>query len=206
MPWDGNNRKDGTQALKSIKFWAVIAIPLFIFLGQLTYFYWIYHEKPIIPEKVEMVLIYSGAEDREDAARFWGQLPNSPLLLFSGQGYSPIILSKELGISQNRILVEGRAKTTDQNARYCAPIIGQLKVHSVLLALPWYHLPRALFLTRYYLLGSGITVKPYATIPLPPGWFFNHWFWEELFKFWGSLGRIVLSWFGIEDWPHHFDS
>ncbi len=34
--------------------------------------------------------------------------------------------------------------------------------------------------------------------------FWNILFWEDYFKFWGSLTRIALSWVGINNWPPHF--
>ena len=150
------------------------------------------------PPSADMVLVYSGGDDRILFAEHWEDAKT--LFLFSGWDYTRERLEKRLELG-NRMMVEGKARTTDQNARYCAPLVRQAGVHNIVLALPWYHLPRALFLTRYYLMGSGITVTPYATTPLPPGWFLKPHFWEELAKFWGSLFRIGLSWVGIENWP-----
>ncbi len=146
----------------------------------------------------DLVLIYSGNEDRTEFFREW--TGPRPIFLFSGEDYNSWKLKREVE-SGKPFLLENRARTTDQNARYCAPMILRTGAKRVVLALPWYHLPRALFLTRYYLLGRGISVTPYATTPLPSGWFFRPFFWEEMVKFWGSLGRIALSWVGVENWP-----
>jgi uncharacterized SAM-binding protein YcdF (DUF218 family) len=149
-------------------------------------------------------LVYSGDGDRPKLADLWSHRPQAPLFLFSGCDYSQGVLEREMGLGPDRILLEGRAKTTDQNARYSAPLIRRLGVHSVVLALPWYHLPRALFLTRFYLRGSGITVTPFATLEVPDPWWTSARFYTEIFKFWGSLFRIGLSWIGTDDWPPHF--
>lgn len=152
------------------------------------------------PPPTDLVMVYSGGDDRLSIAKHWGD-PKT-LFLFSGWDYNREGLEKSLGLG-DRMLVEDKARTTDQNARYCAPLIRAAGVHSVVLALPWYHLPRALFLTDYYLKGSGVTVLPYATVPLPSGWVLRPQFWEELFKFWGSLGRVGLASLGWETGPSH---
>ena len=162
----------------------------------------IYFEQPVIPEKPDLILVYSGDGDRVALVRQWAG-PKGPLFLFSSWDYSQKALDQELGLGPDRISVEDRAKTTDQNARYCAPILRRLGVHSVLLALPWFQLPRALFLTRFYLWGSGIEVTPVATVPLPDNWWRRPLFVMEIIKFWGSFFRIGLSWIGIEHWPPH---
>lgn len=146
----------------------------------------------------DLVLIYSGNEDRTEIFREW--TGPRPLFLFSGEDYKSWKLKRERE-SGKPFQLENRARTTDQNARYCAPMILKAGAKRVVLALPWYHLPRALFLTRYYLRGNNITVTPYATLPLPAGWFLRPHFWEEMVKFWGSLARIALSWVGVENWP-----
>jgi uncharacterized SAM-binding protein YcdF (DUF218 family) len=183
--------------------WFAVAVPVILILCQLAYFMGIYQGKLLVPDPVDLVLVYSGDEDRASLAQQWSG-PKGPLFLFSGFDYSQTALDKEMGLGPDRINVEDRAKTTDQNARFSAPMLRRLGVHSVLLALPWYHLPRALFLTQFYLIGSGITVTPFATEPVPEHWWATSHFHTELLKFWGSIFRIGLSWIGIDDWPPHF--
>ena len=92
------------------------------------------------------MLVYSGGDDRTSFASRWKETPS--LFLFSGWDYQRAQLLKSLGLPGGKLLVEDKARTTDQNARFCAPVIRSLGVKRVTLALPWYHLPRALFLTR----------------------------------------------------------
>ena len=97
-----------------------------------------------------------------------------------------------------KILLEGKATTTDQNARFTAPMIRKLPVKNILLVTSWFHMPRALFLTRFYLLGSMVKVYPFSADNPPIGWWKENIFWQEYLKFWGSLGRVILATVNIE--------
>lgn len=184
------------------------ARPILIFLifillaGEGVYFACIYYSLPKTTPSAELVLVYGGDWKRANFIAGWDGPGPPPIFLISGWNFfipNPSILMGK------RVQMENQSKTTDQNARYCAPLIIAAGVKKVVLALPWYHLPRALLLTRYYLRGSGVTVEPYATSPLPENWIFNFWFQQEYLKFWGSWIRVGLSWIGIEDWPPHFE-
>jgi len=154
----------------------------------------------VLPFPADLVLVYSGPENRTRLVPEWNRKDPAARFLFSGQDYSRQRLETALHLG-DRMTVEDRARTTDQNARYTAPLVRKAGAKRVTLALPWYHLPRALFLTRLYLMGSGVTVTPYATLAAPDHWWLNRNFYAELLKFWGSLARIGLSWFGVENWP-----
>lgn len=97
-----------------------------------------------------------------------------------------------------KITVDPTAQTTDQNARRAVAFIKRGGYKRVALMVGWFHLPRALFLTRLYLLGSGVTVIPCAKSPLPTYWWKDWLLHREIFKFWGSLGRVALAACGWE--------
>ena len=123
------------------------------------------------------------------------------------------------------VYVDTFSRTTDANARQAARFIKRGGYKKVVLDVAWFHLPRALFLTRLYLLGSGVEVIPCAKT-LPPGlstigpgtpnasasagglstgaaiWWKSRLFHVELFKFWGSLGRVALAAVGLETGPN----
>jgi uncharacterized SAM-binding protein YcdF (DUF218 family) len=86
-----------------------------------------------------------------------------------------------------RLLMEPRARTTAQNARYVARLALAQGCTSILVVTSWWHLPRALFLTRIAFLGSGVRIAGYA-VGAPSG---SVWddprVWLECFRFWGSL-------------------
>jgi hypothetical protein len=189
------------DALKWVK--CILFLVLFGVALEFVYFVWVFLNPVSVFPETGLVAVYSGNENRVEWIRKLSKKKPDDLFLFSGCDYNSIALKGSADLQFSSIILENRARTTDQNARYSAPLIKKIGVKQMVLALPWYHLPRALFLTRFYLRGSGIIVSPYATVPLPSGWFFNHWFWVEMVKFWGSLGRVFLSACGIEEsWFH----
>jgi uncharacterized SAM-binding protein YcdF (DUF218 family) len=147
-----------------------------------------------VPPAADMVLVYSGTEGRAAAGLEWTEKLGSIYFLYSGWDLSdPGHELARLGpLRKAQLLLEGKARTTDQNARYCAPLIRSTGVRSVALVLPWYHLPRAYFLTWFYLRGTGIHILPYASGGVPVFWWCRPLAWYEMAKFWGSLGRMVL--------------
>ena len=179
---------------------AFLTVAGLVLIVQVSYFTGVYESLPTVLPPAEMIVIYSGQEDRIIYITDWATQNPKSLFLFSGFNYSPQALEKFYQLD-GRMLVEDKALTTDQNARYCAPIIKQAGVRTVVLALPWYHLPRALFLTRYYLRDSGVVVHAFASDPLPKYWWLDRSFYIEIIKFWGSLVRIGLSRIGVERWP-----
>ena len=94
-----------------------------------------------------------------------------------------------------------QAVTTDGNARFSAPLLKQLGVKSAALVTSWYHMPRALFLLRWYLAFSPVKVRPYASDFSPGRPWQEVFFQAEYFKFWGSIFRVVLHAVGVDDWP-----
>ncbi len=177
---------------------------LIFFVLEVLYFRSVYLNFPQTAPPAQMVLVYSGGENRTSVVRQWDKAAPPPVFLFSGWDYKKADLKKATGLVDDRLWVEDKSRTTDQNARYCVPLILQSGDKDLVLALPWYHLPRALFLTRFYLKGMDVMVTPYAGGPLPDHWWSSPYFRLELFKFWGSLLRILLADIGVENWPPHF--
>jgi hypothetical protein len=97
--------------------------------------------------------------------------------------------------------LDPNATTTDQNARRAAAFIQQGGYHKVVLDVDWFHVPRALFLTRLYLMGSRVEVMACDKTTLPPQWWNQRWFHIELYKFWGSIVRVILAFLGWETGP-----
>lgn len=160
--------------------------------------------RQVTTSSAPMVAYYTGWGDPNTVLKPWAVSDPKPKLLISGAGMDADRVRRSYGLSEDRLIIESEARTTDQNARYSAPLIKASGVKTVLLALPWYQMPRAVFLTRLYLWGSGVQVTPYLLNPLPERWYLDRFFLWEMVKFWGSLGRVTLSWVGIEDWPPHF--
>ncbi len=171
------------------------------FFGEILYCFFIFSEIEAQPkEGYDLVLMYTGTSDLKKTVNL--ALSGRTPLFVSGAGESELAISKAQTIMGNfSVIYDPRALTTDQNARYTAPFIRKKGWQRVLLVTGWDHLPRALFLTRFYLIGSGVTVIPCANGPAPKDWWRYQQAWVQLFKFWGSLGRIVLHEVGIDNWP-----
>lgn len=150
-------------------------------------------------EDFDLVLTYSGDGSMEtslalalskDKPLFVSIAPWEPKPF---QGHSPADLKM--------VYIDATAATTDQNARRAASFIHQKGYKRVVLDVGWFHMPRALFLTRLYLLGSGVVVIPCSRTPAPPCWWAKPIFLLELYKFWGSIGRVILAFCGWENGP-----
>jgi hypothetical protein len=103
------------------------------------------------------------------------------------------------------VTIVGGVWTTDQDARLTVPVVKTLLQGSrgkrVLFVTSWYHMPRAYFLTRLYLLGSGIILECVPSNEAPVKWWRSSDLRWEFPKFWGSLFRVGLSWGGVQNWP-----
>ena len=179
----------------------ILLLILAAFLAEVLYFTRVYAETVGLPtEEYDLVMIYSGSNHIKKTMQM-ALLEHVPLFE-SGAGEP----SQDLSEAQNllgkfKVYVDPRAKTTDQNARYSAPYLRQKGYRRVLLLNGWEQLPRALFLTRLYLIGSNVSIIPCAYSPAPKDWWNYEEAWVQIFKFWGSLGRIALHWIGVDDWP-----
>ncbi len=186
-----------TSTLKAIGI--ILFLVFAVFLVEALYYFRVYSEIVARPEKgYDLVLFYGGAGSVDQAVKLAMEGPTA--LFISGDESEAREALRE--VPKDLLVVsDPRALTTDQNARYSAPFIRQKGCRRVLLVTGWDHLPRALFLTRFYLMGSGVTVIPCANSPAPKDWWRYPETRVQLFKFWGSLGRIILHEIGINDWP-----
>ena len=179
---------------------AFIFTVLIILIIQFIYYAKMMQASGTLPAPVDMVLVYSIDPVRIPAGISLARQCQSIYFMVSDRGLcdfqDEIKLYGRPGSAQ--ILLDGKATTTDQNARFTAPMIRKLQVKTVLLVTSWYHMPRALFLARLYLLGSSVKVYPFPADAAPIDWWRECIFWKEYLKFWGSLGRVGLAVIGVE--------
>lgn len=182
---------------KLLYFFLVLFVPAL----QLIYYFSVTQNPSNLSAKLDLVLVYSVDPFRLPAAINLARQNQAQYFIATDRGLhdlqSEINRYGKPGSAQ--ILLEGKATTTDQNARFTAPMIRSLPVKTVVLVTSWYHMPRALFLSRLYLLGSPVKVYPFPADSAPPGWWHSRIFWQEYLKFWGSLGRVALAAAGIEN-------
>ncbi len=177
---------------------------LFSFGGEWLYFQTIYRTSTTDPSSGDVVLVYGGKLGRSEAGLALANRYHLPLFVSDTYG-GPKDFEQKIGVSWGSVVVDHYARTTDQNARNAVRFLKQGGYRKGLLVTSWYHMPRALFLTRYYLMGTSIHVEPYY-FDMTESFVNQPDFWAEIFRFWGSLGRVALALGGFEK-PvfHYFD-
>ena len=169
--------------------------------AQLAYFIPIIQAESTQPSgDFDLVLTYSDLSNMDPALDL--ALAHSKPLFISQAPWEPNPFTNRPPGNLRNVFIDSFAKTTDWNARDAARFIKRGGYKRVVLDVAWFHVPRALFLTRLYLLGSGVEVIPCTKTPVPQRWWADRLFHIELFKFWGSLGRVALAAVGWETGPN----
>jgi hypothetical protein len=155
---------------------------LLIVLGlQVIYFYSLIHNTGTAPGgSFDLILTYSDAQPMEPALEL-AQSQHKPLYV-SQAPWEAKPFSKITPADLTQLYLDPHAATTDQNARRAAAFIRQGGYRQVVLDVGWFHVPRALFLTKLYLLGSGVEVVPCSITAKPTQWWTKRSFRLELFK------------------------
>ncbi len=178
-----------------------------LLFSQAAYYLWIFQGsfRPPAPG-CDGVLAYGGLTMAVFRRPFSG--PNSlhrGAVYLSGAPSEIEVIGIKPASSNIPVVLDPNAFTTDQNARHAAAYLRSKGLHHVELVTSWFHMPRALFLTRIYLWGTGVEVDPLWAEPIPEHWWKAGRFWLEGLKFWGSLMRVVLAEFGWETQRHFLE-
>ncbi len=181
----------------------ILKIILILGLGliiQLAYYAHVITERNQGISNPTLVLVFSGGESRVPFAIHWSQQHSVPYWLASGLTWNALHHKFQQNGKPGHaiIILEPHAKTTDENARFSVALIKTLPIRSIDLVTSWYHLPRALLLLHYYLWRSNIHVYGLESDSPPRNFFKTGIFWLEMLKLWGSFGRVILSYWGIE--------
>ena len=116
------------------------------------------------PVKADVIIVLGGGgthERPEYAARLFLDQA-APRILVSGAGDDEInrrILIKD-GVPGHDIELEGKSKTTRENARFCAEILRAEKVQSAIIVTSWYHSRRALKTFELFVPGIKFYSRP----------------------------------------------
>jgi uncharacterized SAM-binding protein YcdF (DUF218 family) len=170
-----------------------------ILIIQFAFFFSVCARNPG-PEKPDLVVVYGGLTRSSLHGLELAKAFDCPIY-FSESVQTVHTLQKALPALSVPVTIDPRARTTDQNARYAAPFIRNGGYKRVALVCAWHHMPRALFLARLYLLGSGMKVVPYPNETSPERFWAKRNFWRQFLMLWGSLLRVGLHCFGVDDWP-----
>ena len=155
------------------------------------------------PASADAVVIFTGGPGRLESGAKWTERLGSKNLIVSRDAsrYVEGIVRKAADLRGVRVIVDGDARTTDGNARFAAGELRRLGAKDAVLVTSWYHLPRAAFLLRFYLLGSGVRIHSLGAEQAPAAAWTSPLIQVEFLKLWGSLGRVALDQVGIRDWP-----
>src|ERR1700690_4349407 len=169
---------------------------------QMLSFGLVYRGKMVPAASCKALLVYGGVMGRSVEGLSLANKAHVPLFISDSFG-GPKDFEQKIGLSHVPVTVDHFARTTDQNARNAVKFLKKGNYQKALLVTSWFHMPRALFLTRLYLIGSGITVDPAYFESIPSHYWTNPDFWAEIVRFWGSLGRVALAFFGFQKpWFH----
>jgi uncharacterized SAM-binding protein YcdF (DUF218 family) len=128
---------------------------------------WFYPEKFLCvdsgPVKADVIVILGGGlhERPERAAELFRQQA-APRILISGAGDDQINLRLLLqnGVPRHAIEIEGKSKTTQENARFALERLRAQNVRSVILVTSWYHARRAQKTFEHYAPDMKIDSRP----------------------------------------------
>ena len=187
------------KPLRVPAFLALLAAFMLALAGEFLYFNRVYGLVRTAPAPgYDLVVMYGGMEPARKGVD-WALSGRTPLFI-SGDSRG-ILRGLPPMPSSTPLWLDPTPRTTDQNARMTAPFIRQRGYKRILLLTEWFHMPRALFLSKLYLAGSGVTLIPCAGEPVPDHWWTRPEAQKQLLKFWGSLGRVFLHQVGVDDWP-----
>jgi len=147
--------------------------------------------------------INSSAERMTAAAMLARRFPNAKIVLSGGNAnpFHPLSTEAEvgrkfledLGVSNDRIVMEGRSRTTFENAAFTRPLIHQAPGERWLLLTSAYHMPRAMGVFR----AAGFGVEAYPVDWRTRGWVEAR---RPFLKLSDGLGRLdtaVHEWVGL---------
>jgi len=116
------------------------------------------------PVKADVIIVLGGGgthERPEYAARLFLDHA-APRILVSGAGDDEInrrILVKD-GVPAQDIQVEGKSRTTRENARFCGEILKEEKIRSAVIVTSWYHSRRAINTFEHFVPGVKFYSRP----------------------------------------------
>jgi len=159
-----------------------------------------------VKPSADAVVVFTGDVDRIRAGVHLARETGARYLVVSREQKRMVegIVRAEGGLPGVTLFIDDSvALTTDGNARYAAPLLKGLSVQDAALVTSWFHMPRSLFLLKLYLGCSSIRVHPYAFSGATGDPWDNPSLQLECLKFWGSVLRVVLHRFGVDDWPRN---
>jgi uncharacterized SAM-binding protein YcdF (DUF218 family) len=137
------------KILLTLGFCAALAL-----VCECLYFHLIYRDQTNVLPACDAVLVYGGVYNRSVQGLALANRIKAPIFISDSFG-GPKDVRKKIGSSRVAITVDHFGMTTDQNARNAVQYLKKGGYRKALLVTDWFHMPRALFLTRLYLLQEN---------------------------------------------------
>jgi uncharacterized SAM-binding protein YcdF (DUF218 family) len=136
-------------------FWRVFGLLVLaaILLGLIGFFF----PRQILtvdsgPVMADAMVVLGGTPDRAVRAAELFKQGAAPKILVSGNGND--LSNKKLlerdGVTNAAIFLEGKSRTTRENAEFSIPLLRQMGAHHVIIVTSWYHSRRALACFEHY--------------------------------------------------------
>ena len=189
-----------THRKRFLKFAAVFFVLLLLLGGALYFFPQTFLCVDSGPVKADIIIVLGGGgthERPQRAAELFLQRA-APRILCTGAGDDVInchILIRD-GVPPADIQLEGKSRTTRQNAQFACQILRAENIHSAIIVTSWYHSRRALKTFEHF--APGITF--YSR---PSYFMFNRSHWDHDFTrhvYWEYL-KLPGYWVGYGVWP-----
>ncbi len=139
------------------RFWLKIFAGLLVCVAVAGLAAWMFPKKILTmdsgPVTTDVIVVLGGGlHERPERAAELFKLGEAPKILISGAGDSDINerLLKKNGVPAAAILVEGKSRTTRENAEFSIPLLRKMGAHKVTIVTSWYHSRRALACFEHY--------------------------------------------------------
>jgi uncharacterized SAM-binding protein YcdF (DUF218 family) len=98
------------------------------------------------PAKADVIVVLGGAHERPERAAELFKEHAAPQIIVSGFGDDEISrrILIEAGVPANAIQIEGKSRTTKENAEFTVKLLREQKLQSAIIVTSWYHSRRAL--------------------------------------------------------------
>lgn len=98
------------------------------------------------PVTADAMVVLGGTSDRAVRAAELFKQGAAPKILVSGNGndISNMKLLERDGVTNRAIILEGKSRTTRENAEFSIPLLRQMGAQKVIIVTSWYHSRRAL--------------------------------------------------------------
>ncbi|HTX22125.1 MAG TPA: YdcF family protein [Candidatus Aquilonibacter sp.] len=154
-----------------------IALALVVLLAALIAVALLFPQKLLCvdsgPVQAEVLIVLGGGlRDRADRAAELFKERAAPRIIVSGLGDDVNIrqLLVKAGVPENVIQLEGRSRTTKENAEFTIKILRQQNVQRAIIVTSWYHSRRALACFEHYAPDMKFYSRPSLFIPPRGNW------------------------------------